>query len=428
MNSGLAFIDMENKNKVIIDKKNAQVFIENLTISNSDTYNFLKDKENLEDWTIKALIIGCVGLRQMLLTENIDFVEKEFNKFIAKAKEAFEKQTNNINEKIETTFSLNNTQSPLFQMKELIDSYFNKDKGQIKRIIDETFNIDNKKSALSLLIEELKKNSEMDEKKLHELLDSNKTDSPARQLKEQILNKLNEIRDKEIKDIRDQVMKESAISIEKQKGTSKGFIFEDEVYKTLQTLASFYEDTVALVGDKSGTGSKKGDILIELENKKSIIIECKDSSSYSSKKTIDEINNAMENRKSSFGIFLFAKRDEMPRELCPIKITDKYLITYHDEDNLYFAYRIARLFVLRNRGDSEDKINFEKISSELNTIEDTFKNIDTIQMKVTTIINSGEYVKENLKSLRDSLNGSVTKIKSALGEKFEEEAQNSIKK
>ncbi len=416
------------ENKVTLDKKKEEVCIESLIVSNSDTYNFLKDKENLEDWTTKALIIGCVGLRQMILTENIDFVEKEFNKFIAKAKETFEKQADNINEKIETTFSLNNTKSPLFQMKELIDLYFNKDKGQIKKIIDETFNIDNKKSALSLLIEEIKENSEIDEKRLQELLDPNKTDSPARQLKDQILNKLNEIRDKEIKDIRDQVLKESVVNIEKQKGTSKGFIFEEEVYKTLQILASFYEDTINLVGDKSGTGSKKGDILIELENKKNIIIECKDSSSYSSKKTIDEINDAIENRKASFGIFLFAKRDETPRELCPIKITDKYLVTYHDEDNLYFAYRIARLFILRSRGDSDDKVNFEKISSELNTIEDNFKNIDAIQTKVTTIINSGEYVRENLKLLRDSIDGSVIKIKNALGEKFEEEALNIVKK
>lgn len=414
------------ENKVTLDQKNGQVHIENLTISNPDTYNFLKDKTNLEDWTTKALIIGCVGLKQMVLTENIDFVEKEFNKFIVKAKEAFEKQTDNINQKIDTTFSLNNTQSPLFQMKELIDGYFNKDKGQIKKIIDETFNMDNKKSSLSRLIEELKSNSEMDEEKLQALLDPNKTDSPIRQLKEQILNKLNEIRDKEIKDIRDQVLKESAIIAEKQKGTSKGFVFEEEVYKTLQTLASYYENTINLVGDKAGTESKKGDIMIELENNKTIIIECKDSSSYSSKKTIDEMNEAIQNRKASFGIFLFAKRDEMPKEFCPIKITDKYLITYYDEDNLYFAYRLARLFVLKTREDSDNKVNFEKISSELSTIEDNFKNIDAIQTKVTTIINSGEYIKDNLKSLRDRIDGSVTKIKSALGEKFEDDTSKNL--
>jgi hypothetical protein len=378
----------------------------------------------------------------MVLTENVDFVEKEFNKFLAKTKEIFEKQSSNVdekissafnlstenfakqttdlNKKIETTFSLNNTQSPLYQMKELIDSYFNKDKGQIKKIIDETFNIDNKKSALSLLIEELKKNAEMDDERLQELLDPNKTDSPARQLKDQILNKLNEIRDKEIKDIRDHVIQETAVNLEKQKGTSKGFLFEEEVYKTLQTLASFYEDNISPIGDKQGTESKKGDILIDLDNNKSIVVECKDSMAYSSKKTIDEINDAIENRKASFGVFLFAKREAMPRELCPIKITDKYLITYYDEDNLYFAYRIARLFVLRHRENSDDKVNFEKLSSELSTLEENFKRIDAIQTKVTTVINSGEYIRENLKIVRDGIDESLRKIKGLLGERFEE--------
>jgi hypothetical protein len=409
---------MVKDSKVTLDKKNGEVHIENLTISNPDTYNFLKDKENLIDWTTKALIIGCVGLKQMILTDNIDFVEKEFNKFITKAKEAFENQTKNINEKIEKTFSLNNTQSPLFQMKELIDSYFNKDKGQIKEIIDETFNLDNKKSALSQLIEELKDNSEKDEKQLQELLDPNKSDSPARRLKDQILDKINEIRDKEIKDIRDSVLKESAVELEKQRGTSKGFDFEEEVYSTLQTLSSFYENQIVLTGDKRGIESKKGDILIELENKKSIIVECKDSSSYTAKKTIAEINDAMENRKASFGIFLFAKREEMPRELCPIKITDKYIVTYYDEDNLYFAYRIARLFSLKSIDNPGDNVNFDKISSELSTMEDTFKNVSMIQTKVSSIINSGEYIKENLKVLRDSIERSLEKIKDALGQKF----------
>ena len=411
---------MEKDNKVTLNNENGEVNIENLIISNLDAYNFLKDKENLEDWTTKALIIGCVGLKQMILTENVDFVEKEFNKFITKAKNAFEKQSDNLNEKIESTFSLSNTQSPLFQMKELIDSYFNKDKGQIKNIIDETFNLDNKKSALSLLIEELKNNSEMDEKKLHELLDSNKTDSPAKYLKEQILEKLNEIRDKELKDIRDQVLKESAVNLEKQKGTSKGFDFEEEVYSCLQTLASYYENIITLTGDERGISNKKGDVLIELENKKKIIVECKDSSSYSSKKTIDEINDAIKNRGATFGIFVFAKREEMPRELCPIKITDKYIITYYDEDNLYFAYRIARLFGLREITSSEDGVDFEKISSELNNVEENFKNIDAMQSKVTNIINSGEYVRKNLVLLRENIDESVIKIKKELGEKFNE--------
>ncbi len=231
--------------------------------------------------------------------------------------------------------------------------------------------------------------------------------------------KVNRKQGKEIKDIRDQVIKETAVNLEKQKGTAKGIEFEEEVYSTLQTLASYYENTVELTGTQSKVGSKKGDILIELENKKKVIIECKDSSSYSTKKTIDEINASIQNRNASFGIFLFAKRNEMPRELCPIKITDKYIITYYDEDNLYFAYRIARLFALKNSANSEDKIDFAKISSELNTMEDNFKNIDSMQVKATTIINSGEYVRKNLNLLRENIEKSVKKIKDEMCDKYE---------
>ncbi len=124
---------MKESGKITINKEKEEIQINNLNISNSDTYNFLKDKDNLEDWIKKALIIGCVGLKQMVLTENVDFVEKEFNKFIDKAKNIFEKETSNLHNKIETTFSLENTQSPLFKMKELINTYFDKDEGQIKK-------------------------------------------------------------------------------------------------------------------------------------------------------------------------------------------------------------------------------------------------------------------------------------------------------
>ncbi|MBU1129186.1 MAG: hypothetical protein KJ949_00980, partial [Nanoarchaeota archaeon] len=147
---------------------------------------------------------------------------------------------------------------------------------------------------------------------------------------------------------------------------------------------------------------------------------------YSSKKCIEEIKDAMHNRKASYGIFVFAKREEIPKEICPIKITDKYLITYYDEDNLYFAYRIARLFVLKENDGSENKVNFEKISSELNTLEENFKNVDSIQTKISSIINSGEYIRCNVKKLKESIEESVKKIKNALGKKFEDEVPNEI--
>ena len=223
-------------------------------------------------------------------------------------------------------------------------------------------------------------------------------------------------------EIRGYLLKESAIETEKQKGSAKGFEFEEKVCNDLQTLASHYENVIEMTGEKTGTKDKKGDISIELENKKKIIVECKDSSSYSAKKTITEINDAIDNRKASFGIFVFAKREEMPKEICPIKITDKYIVTYYDEDNLYFAYRIARLLLLRKGGEVGGEINFEKISAELNSIEDNFKELDYMQTKASSIINSGEYIRSHLKAVREKIDENLQKIKRSLGEKYEDEA------
>jgi len=76
---------MAKKSPIILNKAKREITIQDLTISDSNIYDFLKDKQNLENWITKALIIGCIGLKQMVVTENVDFVEKEFNKFISKA-------------------------------------------------------------------------------------------------------------------------------------------------------------------------------------------------------------------------------------------------------------------------------------------------------------------------------------------------------
>jgi len=322
------------------------------------------------------------------------------------------------------------------KFREIIDDYFNKDDGQIKGLIDDTFDLDNKKSALSLLIEELKENSELKEEVLQELLDPNKTDSPVWQLREHILDRINdlrerelkglsekisELRENEIKEIRDEVLKKAAIESEKEKGTSKGMDFQEEVYSVFESLAKPYEDKIIPIGEKRGIKDKKGDILIQLKNKKSVVVECKDSSSYSCKKTMEEIRKSIDNRKASFGIFIFAKRDEMPKELCPIKITDNYIITCYEKENLYLSYRIARILVLRE-DDSGNKINFEKISSELNNIEELIKSINNMQLKVSNIITSGTYLRSNLEILRDGIEESIKKIKNVLGNKFDSHA------
>jgi len=447
---------MAKKNLIEIDKKKKEVTINSLTIKSVDVLNFLSDKKEKDKWVEKALIIGCIGLKQMVLTENIDFVEKEFNTFLVKAKENFEKQSSDINEKIEDTFNMEkknspiaqfttkldktfdmkNTDSPLSQFKDLVEDYFDSkngkfkevineyfdsDSGKIKRLIDGSFDIDNKNSAFSRLIKEIKENSELEENEIKDLLDSNKTDSPAKILKEEILTKFKELKDGDLKEmdkklieLRDKVLKDEAIEEEKAKGTVKGFDFEEWVLNELETLGCHYKDDINHVGAKKVGGSMVGDITIDLEGNpaKRIIVECKDRKNLSAKKAKDEINKAIKIRKSKFGIFLFKTKDQMPGPFKPIKITDNYIITYMEKDNLCLAYRLARILLTKDESNEDDTVDFSRIGKELIKIEDQVKNIENMQSKVTNIINSGDYLKDNLSRLESMIDASIEIIKS----------------
>ncbi|MCK5283503.1 MAG: hypothetical protein KAK00_08925 [Nanoarchaeota archaeon] len=519
---------VKKSESIELKKSTKEIVIKDLKISSQEVYNFLLDKDDLNNWTKRALIIGCVGLKQMALTENIDFVEKSFNEFLNEAKKSFEDQTKTVDDKLklffdmknsdsmiskfkkfldeqqdafdmnnseslfakfkefmdkqksdldetldetfsmdnsksaffkfkdklDTTFDMKHEDSPLNQFRELILEYFDKkngklqeimgdyfdnDAGKIKKLLDKSFDIDNKNSAFSRLLKEIKENTDIEEEKIQELLDSTKTDSPLKLLKEQIFEKfknlkeedlkgldekLKAMREDELKDIRDEVLRQKAIEEEKDKGTQKGYDFEENVYELLEEISSFYEDKICQVGGVYSGRGKVGDICVDLDcnaNKK-IVIECKDSSSYkgSTKKTLDEINKAIKNRNAKFGIFVFAKKDQMPPSLRPIKITDTYIVTCFEKENLYIAYRLAKILLSKNKDNNNVEIDFAKVTKELVKIEEKLADIDTMQGKASNIINSGEYIRSNLGLLQSHIESGIDVLKILFGDNIGE--------
>ncbi len=501
------------ENSVKLNKAKNEVIINNLTIKNPDVISFLEDKKDLEKWVEKSIIIGCVGLKQMTLSENVDFIEKSFNKFLVDAKKSFQEQSNYIEEKLEeffddnksdsmisnfkkfleehegqfdlnnktslmskfkefiesqqedmtesfdNTFSLDNKKSslykfqnnldkifdmkqegsPLNQFKNVIEEYFNvkngklkesmkeyfdeKD-GKVKALLDKSFDIDNKNSSFSKLLASIKDSTELEEDTIKDLLNPNKADSPIQLLKADILKQIKDLKESEIKDIRDAVLKEQAIDEEKARGTKKGLDFEEGVYETLEKISSVYEDKVEKTTGTYASSGKVGDIIVDLDGsaKKRIVIECKNSKGYGVKKTLDETNLALKNRNAKFCIFLFAEKEQMPSAFYPIKITDSYIITYYGTDNLYFAYRLARILLVKDEKKDESTIDFDKISKEIALIEDRFRSFDEMKSKATSIINSGTYISDNLTKVKYDLESSFHKIKSLLGNKITEQS------
>ena len=71
---------VEDHNKVRL--KNDIININNLSIDDANTYKILNDipETKREDFVKKAIVIGAIGLRNLYLTENVDYIEKEIQK------------------------------------------------------------------------------------------------------------------------------------------------------------------------------------------------------------------------------------------------------------------------------------------------------------------------------------------------------------
>ena len=360
---------MGEQDKVKLE--NDSVIINNLAIDDLNTYKILKDikDDKREDFIKKAIVIGAIGLRNLYLTENVDYIEKEFKELMKNS----ENQSKDIKDMIEKTLDIESNSSPLGKMRVLFEDYFDKRKGKIS-----------------------------------DLLSPFEDDSPIKKLKDEIFKK--------IQDLRDELLKEKNQGEIIEKTALKGGKFEEVVLESIEDICSEYEDKIALVGEKLGKSNKIGDITIDIngdENKR-VIIECKDSSAYSHKKTMDEINDAIENRSAKFGIFLFKSQSQIPSALAPMKITNNYIVTSFENFGLYFAFRVARLFVERSTENKQKTIPIDEIQRAVEGLKMKLLDFKNIQTKLTQIDNASEYIRENIDRLKKDIEDGLSSVKELL--------------
>jgi Arc/MetJ-type ribon-helix-helix transcriptional regulator len=352
--------------------KNKSVIINNLTVDDINTYKILKDikEDKREDFIKKAIVIGTIGLRNLYLTENVDYIEKEFKGLMNQ----FESRSEGIRDMIEETFDIESNSSSLGKLRVLFEDYFDRRKG-----------------------------------KMSDLLSPFEEESPIKKLKDEIFKK--------IQDLRDELLKERVKEEITAKTTLKGRKFEDIVLENVEIFCAPYEDKVTFVGDKLGKTNKIGDINIDIDSndKKRITIECKDTCAYSHKKTVDEIGDAIKNRDAKFGIFLFKEQSQIPSALQPIKITNNYIVTSFDDYGLYFAFRVAKIFVERSTESKQKTIPVEKIQKEIEELKRKLLAFSNIQTKLTQIDNASSYIRENIERLKKDIEEGLSNIKELIG-------------
>jgi hypothetical protein len=274
-------------------------------------------------------------------------------------------------------------------------------------MIEKTLDVENNSSALGkmrILFEQY-----FDKKggKINDLLNPFEDNSPIKKLKDEILGKIQELREELLKEkSKEEIIEKTAL---------KGGNFEEVVLESAEDFLSEYEDKVTFVGENTGNVNKIGDITVDIEGNqnKRIIIECKDSCAYSHKKTLDEINDALGNRDAKFGIFLFKSASQIPASLAPMKITNNYIVTCFENYGLYFALRVARLFVEKG-SESKQEIPIAEIQKIVEGMQIKLLDVKNIQMKLTQIDNASSYIRENTDRLKKDIEEGLSAVKALL--------------
>ena len=373
-----------------IELKNESIMLNKIVLDDLNTYKILSDikEEKREDFIKKAIIIGAIGLRNLYLTENVDYIEKEFKTLLT----GLESQSKDIKNNLEKDF------------RELLKTSEGQSK-DMKVLIEKTLDVDNNSSSLGKMRVLFEDYFDKRKGKVSDLLNPFEEESPIKKLKDEIFKKIQELRD--------ELIKEKASGEMREKTTLKGAVFEELVLESIEDICSEYEDKIAPVGDKLGKTNKIGDITVDVSGdvNKRIIIECKDSLAYTHKKTVDEINDGIENRSAKFGIFLFKSQSQIPSALAPMKITNNYIITSFDNYGLYFAFRVARLFVERSAESRQNAIPIGEIQKEIESLNAKLSTFSNIQTKVTQINNASAYIQENIDRLKKDIEEGLGSIK-----------------
>jgi len=338
----------------------------------------------------QALAIGAIALRTMQSYENIDMIERKFNKmqssFETKLKDTLSEITNEMDDKFgmkgNVTLFVEKHFGEKGEVSTLVEDYFGKD-GRLSRLMEDHFGV---KGSFSETVEKyfgerglFQEQVEKilgDNGSLKTLLDPGEKGTPFNLLIEDIKA--------ENAKLVERIVAEKAKEELTAKTPLKGYEFEDWVHTTLCEIAKSSNpgDVVQDVSkepSESLLASKKGDFVLTLGENPDLKIVV-DAKSYSSRLTFPKIKEtleqAMKARNAQYGMLVSKQRDALPAFVgyfneydnmlvCALGKSDDPTLNYEIMD---IAYKWAKLQVLRRNRES-GRVDSSEVSKELNAIK-----------------------------------------------------------
>ncbi len=393
----------------------------NFTISDEEILDLLSvyDEKKRETMIYKALRIGLIALKDINTIGNVDYVEKEFQKFKVDIDKEFNTFKEEFQKKLEETDELiqkklnENFDPKIGIMPQVMERYLGEG-GKMSDLFDEK----NNTSAVSKIKQILSDYFDTDASRVVKLLDPNNPGSPLNAFKKELTDRLIAIE----KEIKAKESSKEATKIEAEKGTQKGLEFEDLAFGEIEKIASVLGDTCLPTGTEIGQilDSKLGDIIVIINSSQTrgatlkIVFEAKDKGMYLST-LLDEMEGAKKNRNAQYAVGILSGKDMLKdvnekigtfrdysnnKTIC---ILDKEI---YDSIALEVAYKLARtklLIGLKVKEMKSEEVDLDSINLMIDEITKKLGDFATIKGVLTKATGSIDNAKTQIDNMKSEL-------------------------
>ncbi len=380
--------------RVRLDPALGSVTLCDVTISSPELLERLElekgDNERIKK-VCDFLLLGFEVLKRSQVSSDVDFIERRFEKMSA----GFERV---VEDQLRSTFDPQHEMGHLARLLMKV--------AEFERKVSELFNPEDRTSYLGRMNERMGEVFDPERGTLPVLLDSRlsfeRSDSPFQRFREEVKDQLGSLR-KEIEGYKTALLGEVKLVEERERGTKKGFTFEDEVEQALGLIAKTLGDEVercSLAAD--GTGSKKGDFVVTFSDTRGrLVIDTKDEEMTSLPKWKETLEAALVTRKAGYALLLARDPAQLQAQVgCFQEYEGRKLITALP--SLEIAIKWARLRT-RALHESGGGLDVSELLEDLEQIQSSLDAVVEMRKHLTAIGTSRDRIETQIKKLEDGI-------------------------
>jgi len=393
------------------------------------------------DGELAGVMKAQVEQAQRLLAETLDqFVGKnshllsllspdESNQFIGALRDAVAGLLKTEEATILQQFSLDEPNSALSRLlREIQQKHGDLTRAlgdQVAGVVGE-FSLDREDSALSRLVGRVDRAHQS----IGEQLSLDNRDSALSRLRAEMNDHLQQQARESAAFQRDVIAMLERLETRKQemmRSTRHGGAFEAAVGDMLRSLADPEGDRVEVVGNEAGLvpRSKVGDFVAVLSLDSAaagarIVVEAKESQSYTLRSTLSESDEARRNRGAGVGLFVHSAKT-CPEDIKPLMRWGNDIVIVWDADDpgtdvvFRAGWLVAKaLSVRQGRRNSEEAADFKTIDRAIENLRKQLEGLDEIRTSSETVRSAGEKISNRARIMANQTEAELELIKSGV--------------